>query len=191
MSPDQDASKCCDPTDDEYYYGYGCTVVSTGQKIPIAVEFTESKQAPEETAMRVTRDALAVAKPIWMVGDSAYDTLDWHDHLLAAGIVPVALYNARNTDDPKEIEDRIEQHSEDVQLKQSTLDETYNRRTGVERTNGSVKDCGLGRTHARGRVHARAQVFFCSVPSPCRRNHQLRTRRQAGKHDHHGIKRLL
>ncbi|EMA43674.1 hypothetical protein C446_03154, partial [Halobiforma nitratireducens JCM 10879] len=24
--------------------------------------------------MRVTRDALAVAKPIWMVGDSAYDT---------------------------------------------------------------------------------------------------------------------
>ncbi|RQG89552.1 IS5/IS1182 family transposase, partial [Natrarchaeobius chitinivorans] len=24
----------------------------------------------------------------------------------------------------------------------------------------SVKDCGLGRTHARGRVHARAQVFL-------------------------------
>ncbi|WP_092902958.1 transposase [Halostagnicola kamekurae] len=46
------------------------------------------------------------------------------------------------------------------QLKQSTLDETYNHRTGVERTNESVKDCGLGRTHARGRVHARAQVFL-------------------------------
>ncbi|SDN46240.1 transposase, partial [Haloarchaeobius iranensis] len=80
------------------------------------------------------------------------------------GVVPVAPYNARNTDDPKDIEyrveDRIEQHSEDVQLKQSTLDETYNRRTGVERTNESVKDCGLGRTHARGRVHARAQVFL-------------------------------
>ena len=114
--------------------------------------------------MRVTRDALAVAKPIWMVGDSAYDTLDWHDHLLAAGVVPVAPYNARNTEDPKDIEyrveDRLTEHSEDVQLKQSTLDETYNRRTGVERTNESVKDCGLGRTHARGRVHARAQVFL-------------------------------
>jgi len=163
MSADQDASKCYDPTDDEYYYA--CTIVSTGQKIPIAAEFTESKQAPEETAMRVTRDALAVAKPIWMVGDSAYDTLDWHDHdhLLAAGVVPVAPYNARNTEDPKDIEyrveNRIEQHSEDVQLKQSTLDETYNRRTGVERTNESVKGC-LGRTHARGRVHARAQVFL-------------------------------
>lgn len=62
--------------------------------IPIAAEFTESKQAPEETAMRVTRDALAVAKPIWMVGDSAYDTLDWHDHLLPEGVVPATPYNA-------------------------------------------------------------------------------------------------
>ena len=123
MPADQDASKCYDPTDDEYYYGYGCTIVSTGQKIPIAAEFTESKQAPEETAMRVTRDALAVKQPIW-------------------------------------VEDRITEHSEDVQLKQSTLDETYNRRSGVERTNESVKNCGLGRTHARGRVHARAQVFL-------------------------------
>jgi len=51
--------------------------------------------------MRVTCDALAVEKPIWMLGDSAYDTLGWHDHLLAAGVVPVAPYNARNTDDPK------------------------------------------------------------------------------------------
>ena len=114
--------------------------------------------------MRVTRDALAVDTPVWMVGDSAYDTLDWHDHLLAAGVVPVAPYNARNTDEPKDIEyrveDRIEQHSEDVQLKQSTLDETYNRRIGVERTNESIKGCGLGRTHGRGRVHARAQVFL-------------------------------
>ncbi len=55
MPADQDASKCYDPTEDKYYYGYGCTIVSTGQKIPIAAEFTESKQAPEETAMRVTR----------------------------------------------------------------------------------------------------------------------------------------
>jgi hypothetical protein len=133
-------------------------------KIPIAAEFTERKQAPEETAMRVTRDALAVAKSRWVVGDSASDTLDWHDHLLAAGVVPVAPYNARNTDDPKDIEyrveDRIREHSEDVQLTQLIFEGTYNRRTGVERTNESVKDCGFGRTHARGRVHARAQVFL-------------------------------
>ena len=78
--------------------------------------------------------------------------------------MPVAPFNARNTDDSKDIEyrveDRIDEHSEDVQLKQSTLDETYNRRTGVERTNESVRDCGLGRGCARGHVHARVQVFL-------------------------------
>jgi len=53
MPADQDASKGYDPTAEEYYHGYGCTIVSTGQKILIAAEFTESKQAPRETAMRV------------------------------------------------------------------------------------------------------------------------------------------
>jgi hypothetical protein len=152
-----------DPTAEEYYIGFGCTIVSTGPKIPIAAEFTQSKQASKETAMRVTRDALAVEQPMWMLGDSAYDVLEWHDHLLAAGVVPIAPYNPRNTDDPKDIEYRVEarinQHSEDVQLKQSVLDKQYNHRTGVERTNDAVKDCGLGRGRARGRVHARTEVF--------------------------------
>jgi hypothetical protein len=153
-----------DSTAEEYYYGFGCTLVSTGPKIPIAAEFTQAKQADQETVMRVTCDALAVDTPIWMLGDSAYDLLDWHDHLLAAGAVPIAPYNPRNTDDPLDIEyrveDRIEEHSEDVQLKQSILDETYNHRTGVERTNDAVKDCGLGHVRARGRVHARTEVFL-------------------------------
>lgn len=108
MPTDSDASKNYDPTAEEYYYGYGCTVVSTGAKIPIAAEFTQSKQASQETAMRVTRDALAVKQPIWMLGDSAYDILDWHDHLLSTGVVPVAPYNPRNTNDPLDIEYRVE-----------------------------------------------------------------------------------
>ena len=68
-----------DPTVEEYYYGFGCTIVSTGAKIPIAAEFTQAKQADQETASasRVTR--IAVDTPIWMLGDSAYDVLDWHD----------------------------------------------------------------------------------------------------------------
>jgi hypothetical protein len=83
-----------------------------------------------------------------MAGDSVYTTLDLHDHLLAVGVVPIAPYNARNTDDPL-----------DIQPKQSTLDGTYSRRTGVERTHESVKDCGLRGTHIRGRVHTRAVVL--------------------------------
>ena len=57
MPADPDASKCYGPTGDGYYYAYGCTIVATGQKIPIAAEVTESKHAPEETAMRVTDEA--------------------------------------------------------------------------------------------------------------------------------------
>jgi hypothetical protein len=111
MPADQDASKCDDLTDDEYCYGYGCTVVSTVEKIPLATEFTEGKQALEETAMRVTRDALAVATPVWMLEDSVYDTLDWHDPCGQQVVVPVAPCNARNTDDPKSIEYGIEDPS--------------------------------------------------------------------------------
>jgi hypothetical protein len=36
-----------------------------------------------------------------MVGDSVYDTLDWHDPCGQQVVVPVAPYNARNTDDQK------------------------------------------------------------------------------------------
>lgn len=99
-----------------------------------------------------------------MLGDSAYDLLDWHDYLLVEGIVSVAPYNPRNTTDPLgieyRVEDRIKHHSTDVRLKQSILDETYNHRTQVERTIGASKDCGLGTLRARGRVHARVQVFL-------------------------------
>ena len=117
--------------------------------------------------MRVTRDALSVEIPIWMIGDSAYDTLDWHDYLLAAGVLPIAPYNPRNTDYPLDIEYRVEDHidryCEDVQLKQFILDETYTRRTQVERTNNAVKNYGLGHVRVRGRVHAQVQVYiaFC------------------------------
>jgi len=166
LPADPDASTNYDPTAEEYYYGYGCTIVSAGPKLPIAAEFTESKQADAETAMRVTRDALAVEEhtPRWMVGDSAYDVLEWHDALVEAGVVPVAPYNPRNTDEPLEIdyriEERIKTHSETVRLNETLLAETYNRRSQVERTNEACKDCGLGALRARGRVHARTQVYL-------------------------------
>jgi len=43
--------------DGGYYYGYGCVIVSTGQKISVAAAFTKRKQIDEETARRVTLDA--------------------------------------------------------------------------------------------------------------------------------------
>ncbi len=50
----------------------------------------------EEAAMHVTRDALAVEKPIWIVGDSAYDTLEWHDPCDQQAVVP-SLRTIRET----------------------------------------------------------------------------------------------
>jgi len=68
----------------------------------------------------------------------------------------MAPYNPRNTNDPLDIEyrieDRIEHHCEDIQLKQSVLEEAYDRRRQVDRTIGASKDCGLGTPRVRGRV---------------------------------------
>jgi hypothetical protein len=46
-----------------------------------------------------------------MLGNGAYDILSRHDHLLDAGIVLIARYNPRNTDDPLDIDYRIEKDS--------------------------------------------------------------------------------
>jgi hypothetical protein len=106
MPADSDAPKCYGPAAEEYYYG--CTVVSTGSTIPIPQSSPKANTRQKRRRCASTRDALAVARPAWVVGDSAYDTLDWHDHLLAVGVVPVAPYNQQNTDDPVDIEYRVE-----------------------------------------------------------------------------------
>jgi len=194
MPADQDAPKCYDPTAEEYYYGYGCTIVSTGQKIPIAAEFTESKQAPEETAMRVTRDALAVDKPIWMVGDSAYDARSTGRPPAGHRVVPVAPYNARNTDDPKDIEyrveDRITEHSEDVQLKQSILTRRTTAARGLnEPTNQSRTAASGERTPEAASTHERrcSSHFVCASwsQSPTTNAETIREYRD------HGVRTLL
>jgi len=146
------------------------------------------------TSLTYYCDALAVEKPIWMLGDSAYDTLDWHDHLLAAGVVPVAPYNARNTDDPKDIEYRVEaridEHSVDVQLKQSTLDETYNRRVESNEPTTPSRTAASG-TSAPEAASTHEHKCSRAVPSSRRCNHQRRTRRQSRKHRHHAMRTIL
>lgn len=71
-----------------------------------------------------------------MVGDSEFDMLEWHDHLLAQAVVPIAPYNPRNTNDPLDIgyrvEERIKEHIDTVRLWQKQLEETYSYRSQVE-----------------------------------------------------------
>lgn len=116
---DDDAAWNYDHTDDDYYYGYGRCVVTAANNIPVAAAFTPAKKVDQETAMRVTRDALVVETSRWIVGDSEFDMLDWHDHLLAQSVVPVAPYNPRKR--PERGQVRLER--EDV--KETTLYHNY------------------------------------------------------------------
>jgi len=116
--------------------------------------------------MRVTCDALAVEKPIWMLGDSAYDTLGWHDHLLAAGVVPVAFRTTHETPTIRKTSSTGSKPASTNTARtfakvQSTLDETtYNRRSGVERTNDAVRTAASGTFAPEAASHARARVFL-------------------------------
>jgi hypothetical protein len=52
---DEDADWNYDHTEDDYYYSYGCCVVTATYNIPVAAAFTPAKKVDEETAMHVTR----------------------------------------------------------------------------------------------------------------------------------------
>jgi len=56
------------------------------------------------------------------------------------------------------------------------------------RTNQWISEGLRPRANARPRPRPRTSTGLPrSVPSPRRRNHQLRTRRQSGKHNHHSV----
>ena len=78
---DDDAQWNYDHAEDDFYYGYGYCVVTAANNIPVAASFTPAKKVSEETAMRVTPDALAVKTPRWFLDDSEFDMLEWHDWL--------------------------------------------------------------------------------------------------------------
>lgn len=67
------------------------------------------------------------------------------------GIVSIAPYNPRNTDDPLDmeyrIEERIKEYSNTVRLWQCQFDEKYSQHSWVETAIGVCKDLGLTLVH--------------------------------------------
>jgi len=161
---DGDAQWNYDHAEDDFYYVYGCCLVTAAHNVPVAAAFTPAKKIDEQTSMHVTRDALTVETLRWFLGDSEFDILEWHDWLLAQSVVPISPYNPRNTDDPPDIEyrveERIKEHSDIVRLWQRQLDETYAERSRIETAIGVCKDLGLGTPRVRGRVKVKAHVFI-------------------------------
>jgi len=154
---DDEAEWNYDHAEDDFYYGYGCCLVTAADNIPVAATFTPAKKVDQETAMRVTSDALAVKKPIWTLGDAEFDMLDWHDRLLEQGVVPVVPYNQRNATDPLDIEYRVE---DTIAVTEERLDEAYRKRSRIETAIGVCKDLGLGTPRVRGRVRVESHVFL-------------------------------
>ena len=143
--------------------------MTTDNNIPIAAEFTREKSVDKETARRITEHALAVNTPVTFVGDTEFDMLDWHDDLIEAGVVPVVPYNPRNTNDPPDIEyriqKRIQEYSDTIRVWEKQLDDTYDNRSRVETAIGVCKDLGLGTPKVRSRDRAQTHVFVV----PCLR----------------------
>ena len=77
--------------------------------------------------------------------------------------MPVVPSNPRNTNDPPDIEYRIQkritEHSETVPVWEKQLDETYDNRSQVETAIGVCKGLGLGTPKVRGRERAKTHVF--------------------------------
>lgn len=76
----------------------------------------------------------------------------------------MAPYNARNTDDPLDIdyriEDRVKDHFDEISVPQTQLNETYADRSYVENTINVCKQGDLGRERARDRATTKAHMFL-------------------------------
>ncbi|MFB6283576.1 MAG: transposase [Halobacteria archaeon] len=139
-------------------------MVTSGDKIPVAASFRDSKKTSEETALEVAGKALDIKDPVAVVGDSEFDMIEFHDNLISRGVVPVADYNPRNTTDPLKIdyrvEERVQKITDCVRLDPDDLEVFSQDRSQVEQTIGACKCCGMAETQVRTRRNAETQVFL-------------------------------
>jgi len=65
-----------------------------------------------------------------VLGDSAFDTLEFHDRCVDRQILPVCTYNPRNTADPLDMVFRIEAITEEngIQLDRDALQDAFDGR---------------------------------------------------------------
>jgi hypothetical protein len=62
---DSDGSWNHDPTADEKYFGYGCTLVTTANNVPVAAAFTDGKQVDESVTFNEVGSASVLAHRPW------------------------------------------------------------------------------------------------------------------------------
>lgn len=77
-----------------------------------------------------------------ILGDSAYDTLEFHGRCLDDWTLPICTYNPRNTTDPLDIVFRVEAFTEEygVQLDRAALTDAFAGRIAGERFFSGLKE---------------------------------------------------
>ncbi len=132
--------------------------------------------------MRVTKDALAVDTPIWMLGDSAYDVLEWHDFLLSQESCRLrrtthairTIHLTSNTGSKTALTNTPKTSVSNSQYSpgRTIIGRKWNEQTKPARTAASARPRPRPRTCTNTGVP-------CTVSPRNRRSHQLRKRTQS------------
>lgn len=102
----------------------------------------QRKQHPETATLECFERLVENTDVTVVLGDSAFDTLEFHDRCVDRQILLVCTYNLRNTAAPLDItfriEDTVEEH--DVHLDSDALDDAFDGRIAVERFFSTFKE---------------------------------------------------
>lgn len=105
---DPDAVWMWEPAAEKWVYGYGLLVaVDTASYLPAGAVLTERKQHPESATLSCYERLTANTTVTEILGDTAYDTLAFHEACLEDATLPICTYNPRHTSEPLE-EFRVE-----------------------------------------------------------------------------------
>jgi hypothetical protein len=125
---DPDGVWMWESSSEEWVYGYGLLVaVDCASDLPAGAVVTERKQHPETATLECFERLIENTDVTVILGDSAYDTLEFHDRCVDRQALPICTYNPRNTNEPLDITFRIETIAEEfgVQLDQETLQAAF------------------------------------------------------------------
>ena len=128
---------------EEWVYGYGLLVaVDCASDLPAGAVVVQRKQHPETATLECFERLIENTDVTIVLGDSAFDTLEFHDRCVDRQILPVCTYNPRNTADPLDIvfrvEDTVEEH--DVHFDRDALSDAFDGRIAVERFFSTFKE---------------------------------------------------
>lgn len=159
---DPDGAWAWDSIDRKWVYGYGLLVaVDCASDLPAGAVVTQRKQHPETATLECFDRLSANTTVTEVLGDSAYDTLEFHKECFDNGTLPICTYNPRNTAEPLDIVFRVEAlvEEDDVQLDRKALEAAFADRIVGERFFSGLKEDARKLTfRVRGRHRVETHV---------------------------------